>query len=109
MAKPKVISLLHTDKMNNLFLNVPTLGPKMFESPTTTSSLFWRLNATQSLFSDVKNPYTDIPNLSIYFFRNLFQDSFMTDMMKGLSRHYLRTNSNKIYLIPHLFGLIFLH
>lgn len=26
MAKPKVISLLHTDKMNNLFLNVPTLG-----------------------------------------------------------------------------------
>lgn len=26
MAKPKVISLLHTDKMNNLFLNVPTSG-----------------------------------------------------------------------------------
>lgn len=26
MAKPKVISLLRTDKMNNLFLNVPMLG-----------------------------------------------------------------------------------
>lgn len=26
MAKPKVISLLHTDKINNLFLNVPILG-----------------------------------------------------------------------------------